>query len=94
MQIYRKANQIRKKVLAVVAFALLLSVLAVPGMQAKADNMIIRLSDKNLSIGENLVVTVSVPAGISASVSVNYPTSLLTYVKSSEETSVNGGTVL
>lgn len=94
MQIYRKANQIRKKLLAVVAFALLLSVLAVPDMQAEADNMIIRLSDKNLSIGENLVVTVSVPAGISASVSVNYPTSLLTYVKSSEETSVNGGTVL
>lgn len=94
MQIYERTNQIRKKLLAVVTFALLLLILAVPDMQAQAGNMIIRLSDKNPSIGENLTVTVSVPAGVSASVSVSYPTSLLTYVKSSEETTVNGGTVV
>lgn len=94
MQIYESTNQIRKKLLAAVTFALLLLVLAVPDMQAQAGSMIIRLSDKNPSIGENLTVTVSVPAGVSASVSVNYPTSLLTFVKSSEETTVNGGTVV
>ena len=94
MQIVKKTDKIRKKLLTAVAFMLLLTVLTVPGMQAKADNMIIRLSDKDLKIGENLTVTVSVPAGISASVTVNYPTSLLTFVKASEETSENAGTIV
>lgn len=94
MQTRKKPLKIRQRLLAaVMAFALLFGVMAVPDMQVRAQDMIIALSAKTIRIGDKLTVKVSVPAGVSASVNVNYPTSLLTYVKASEEASVNAGTV-
>ena len=75
------------------AIVLLFGCLLVPDIEAKADNMYIALSDTTVKIGDTITVSVTVPAGVSATVNLTYPTDLLTYSSASDTASANAGTV-
>lgn len=92
-------NQIQKKplgrkaVVSLLALLMMFTLLLVPDIHAKADNLIIGFSAKTVQTGEKLKVSVSVPAGVVATVNMKYPTGLLEFESASGETSVNAGTV-
>ncbi len=75
------------------AIVLLFGCLLVPDIEAKADNLYIALSDTTVKIGDTITVSVTVPAGVSATVNLTYPTDLLTYSSASDTASANAGTV-
>lgn len=75
------------------AIVLLFGCLLVPDIEAKADNLYIALSDTAVKIGDTITVSVTVPAGVSATVNLTYPTDLLTYSSASDTASANAGTV-
>lgn len=75
------------------AIVLLIGCLLVPNIEAKADNLYIALSDTTVKIGDAITVSVTVPAGVSATVNLTYPTDLLTYSSASDTASANAGTV-
>lgn len=75
------------------AIVLLFGCLWVPDIEAKADNLYIALSDTTVKIGDTITVSVTVPAGVSATVNLTYPTDLLTYSSASDTASANAGTV-
>lgn len=75
------------------AIVLLFGCLLVPDIEAKADNLCIALSDTTVKIGDTITVSVTVPAGVSATVNLTYPTDLLTYSSASDTASANAGTV-
>lgn len=75
------------------AIVLLFGCLLVPNIEAKADNLYIALSDTTVKIGDAITVSVTVPAGVSATVNLTYPTDLLTYSSASDTASANAGTV-
>lgn len=75
------------------AIVLLFGCLLVPDIEAKADNLYIALSDTVVKIGDTITVSVTVPAGVSATVNLTYPTDLLTYSSASDTASANAGTV-
>ena len=75
------------------AIVLLFGCLLVPDIEAKADNLYIALSDTTVKIGDTITVSVTVPAGVSATVNLTYPTDLLTYSSTSDTASANAGTV-
>lgn len=75
------------------AIVLLFGCLLVPDIEAKADNLYIALSDTMVKIGDTITVSVTVPAGVSATVNLTYPTDLLTYSSASDTASANAGTV-
>lgn len=75
------------------AIVLLFGCLLVPDIEAKADNLYIALSDTTVEIGDTITVSVTVPAGVSATVNLTYPTDLLTYSSASDTASANAGTV-
>lgn len=75
------------------AIVLLFGCLLVPDIEAKADNLYIALSDTTVKIGDTITVFVTVPAGVSATVNLTYPTDLLTYSSASDTASANAGTV-
>lgn len=75
------------------AIVLLFGCLLVPDIEAKADNLYIALSDTTVKIGDTITVSVTVPAGVSATVNLTYPTDLLTYLSASDTASANAGTV-
>ena len=76
-----------------IAIVLLFGCLLVPDIEAKADNLYIALSDTTVKIGDTITVSVTVPAGVSATVNLTYPTDLLTYSSASDTASANAGTV-
>ena len=92
-------NQIQKKslgrkaVVSLLTLLMMFTVLLVPDVRAKAENLIIGFSDQTVQTGEKLKVSVSVPAGVVATINLKYPTGLLEYESASGETSVNAGTV-
>lgn len=75
------------------AIVLLFGCLLVPDIEAKADNLYIALSDTTVKIGDTITVSVTVPAGVSATVNLTYPMDLLTYSSASDTASANAGTV-
>lgn len=75
------------------AIVLLFGCLLVPNIEAKADNLYIALSDTTVKIGDAITVSVTVPAGVSATVNLTYPMDLLTYSSASDTASANAGTV-
>ena len=75
------------------AIVLLFGCLLVPDIEAKAYNLYIALSDTTVKIGDTITVSVTVPAGVSATVNLTYPTDLLTYSSASDTASANAGTV-
>ena len=75
------------------AIVLLFGCLLVPDIEAKADNLYIALSDTTVKIGDTITGSVTVPAGVSATVNLTYPTDLLTYSSASDTASANAGTV-
>lgn len=87
----RKGKQILGMILALVC---LIGCLAIPDVQAKAEDMIIALSSKDVKIGDKLTVTVTLPAGVTGTVNLTYSKDIFTYQSASAETSVNAGTVV
>ena len=75
------------------AIVLLFGCLLVPDIEAKADNLYIALSDTMVKIGDTITISVTVTAGVSATVNLTYPTDLLTYSSASDTASANAGTV-
>lgn len=94
MNHFKKRKDNGTRLLAALFMAVLMSVyLMVPNIEAKADNLIIAVSAQTIKIGDTLTVTVSVPAGVSATVDLRYSSDLLTYSSASDEVNVNAGTV-
>lgn len=91
MKIRKEKN--RGLLAVLLAAVIVLGCVLVPDVEARADNLIIAVSAKTVKIGDTLTVTVSVPAGVSATVNLSYSSNLLTYSSASEEASVNAGTV-
>ena len=91
----RKHNRkfTRRLLTNMMAIVLLFGCLLVPNIEAKADNLYIALSDTTVKIGDAITVSVTVPAGVSATVNLTYPTDLLTYSSASDTASANAGTV-
>lgn len=87
----RKGKQILGIMLALVC---LIGCLVIPDVQAKAEDMIIALSSKDVKIGDKLTVTVTLPAGVTGTVNLTYSKDIFTYQSASAETSVNAGTVV
>jgi hypothetical protein len=65
----------------------------VPNMEAKAENLIIAFGSSNVKIGDDLAVTITVPAGVTATVNLTYSTGLFQYISATTTTNVNAGTV-
>lgn len=86
-----KGKQILGMMLALVC---LIGCLVIPDVQAKAEDMIIALSSKDVKIGDKLTVTVTLPAGVTGTVNLTYSKDIFTYQSASAETSVNAGTVV
>ena len=91
----RKHNRkfTRRLLTNMMAIVLLFGCLLVPNIEAKADNLYIALSDTTVKIGDAITVSVTVPAGVSATVNLTYPTDLLTYSSASDTARANAGTV-
>ena len=72
---------------------LVLSLLAYPNVNAQAANVSLGVSASSVSIGQNVTVTVSVPAGVTATVDLAFPTNVLSFVSASTDVGTNGGIV-
>ncbi|MDD6482137.1 MAG: cadherin-like beta sandwich domain-containing protein [Lachnospiraceae bacterium] len=83
-----------KKILGcLIALSLLVGWLMIPNTKAYADNLIIAFSSSSVKIGDTLKVQITLPAGVSATVNLTYPTELFTYSSASDTANVNAGTV-
>lgn len=67
--------------------------LLVPDFEARADTLVIGLSSSSVKIGDKVTVTVTVPAGVTATINLTYPTDMFKYYSASDVANANGGTV-
>lgn len=77
----------------VIAICLMLGCLMVPNLEARASALTIGLSSSSVKIGDKVTVTVTVPAGVSATINLTYPTDLFKFSSASDTANANGGTV-
>ncbi|MCD7709662.1 MAG: hypothetical protein LUI02_07285, partial [Clostridiales bacterium] len=90
----RKTQAVKGHLLAgIFAVAMALAVLIVHAQVAQAASLSIKASASSVKIGDSVTVTITVPGGISATVSLTYPSDILTYVSASETANANAGSV-
>ena len=83
-----------KKILSfTLSLFLMLSLLVHPNFEAQAANVSLGVSASSVSIGQNVTVSVTVPSGITATVDLNFPTNVLSFVSASTDVGTNGGTI-
>lgn len=83
----------RRAAKAVLALFLLLACVIFPDVEARADSLSVRASASSVKIGDTVTVSITVPAGVSATVNLTYPGSLVEFQSASETANANGGTV-
>ncbi len=83
-----------KKILSfTLSLVLVLSLMMCPNFEAQAANVSLGVSASSVSIGQNVTVSVTVPSGITATVDLNFPTNVLSFVSASTDVGTNGGTI-
>lgn len=75
------------------ALFLLLGCLIAPDMEARADSLSVSASASSVKIGDTVTISITVPAGISATVNLTYPSNLFSFQSASETANANAGTV-
>ena len=74
--------------------ALTLANLAIPDLQVRADSLSLRVNKSEMKIGETVTVSITVPAGVSATINLTYPTNVFSFSSASETANANGGCVV
>lgn len=78
---------------AVLALLALLCCVFFPDMEVRADSLSVRASASSVKIGDTVTISITVPAGVSATVNLTYPSNLFAFQSASETANSNGGTV-
>jgi hypothetical protein len=77
-----------------IILSLMFGYLAVPQMEARAEDLLMSFSSTSVKIGDSVTVTITVPAGVTATVNLTYSTGVFQYSSASTTTNVNAGTVV
>lgn len=86
-------NTKRNKIIGILSAWIFVCCLLVPNMQVRAENLLIHLSKDNVQKGDELTVSVTVPAGAAATVHLNYSPDVFSYRSSSGEVDEANGIV-
>lgn len=84
----------RQCIARILAFVLFLGCLWIPKTEVQADNLKMKISASKVKIGKTVTATITVPAGVSATINLSYPQNLLEFSSASETANANGGTVV
>lgn len=88
-----KHRNTRVRRTAALALLVLLVTVCLPDMQVRAESLSVRASASSVKIGDKVTVTITVPAGVSATVNLTYPGNIFSFESASETANSNGGTV-
>ena len=75
------------------AVILMLGCMMIPDTKAQASSLSLRVSTSSVKIRDTVTVSITVPAGVSATVNVTYPSGVFSFSSASDTASSNGGTV-
>lgn len=75
------------------AIILMLGCIMIPDTNAQASSLSVGVSASSVKIGDTVTVSITVPAGVSATVNVTYPSGKFFFSSASDTASANGGTV-
>lgn len=92
-RIHKAKHRNTKSSAIVLALLLLAGCVLFPGMEARADSLSVRASASTVKIGDTVTISITVPAGVSATVNLTYPGNLFSFQSASETANANGGTV-
>lgn len=90
---YRNTTSVKRVMAFIFALFLMIGSVMVPNIEARADSLSVRASASSVKIGDTVTISITVPAGVSATVHLTYPNRLFTFVSASETANSNGGTV-
>lgn len=83
----------RRAICFILSLFLLFGCLIVPDMEARAESLSVGASASSVKIGDTVTISITVPAGISATVNLTYPSNLFSFQSASETANANAGTV-